>query len=89
MFWVYILQNPAGRFYIGQTDDIDRRLREHNAPQPGFGKYTHKNGPWVLAWKEPHGSRESALRREREIKAWKSSRLIRERLLAESRPGRD
>jgi putative endonuclease len=54
MFWVYILQNPAGRVYIGQTDDVDRRLREHNDPQLGLGKYTHKNGPWSLVWKEGH-----------------------------------
>jgi len=29
MFWVYILQNPAGRFYIGQTDDLEARFYEH------------------------------------------------------------
>ena len=86
MFWVYILENAAGRFYIGQTDDVSRRLHEHNDPQPGLGKYTHKHGPWVIAWSEQHASRQSAMRREREIKAWKSSRLIRERLIAESRP---
>ncbi|MCX6953161.1 MAG: GIY-YIG nuclease family protein [Verrucomicrobia bacterium] len=53
MFWVYVRQHAVGRFYIGQTDDIDRRLREHNDPQPGLGKYTQKPGPGVLAWKEP------------------------------------
>jgi len=89
MFWVYILQNAAGRFYIGHTDDVSRRLREHNDPQPGLGKYTHKHGPWAIAWSEQHTSRQSAMRREQEIKAWKSSRLIRERLMAESRPSRD
>jgi len=26
MFCVYILQNPAGKFYIGQTDDLPARL---------------------------------------------------------------
>lgn len=88
-FWVYILQNPEGKFYIGQTDNVGRRLQEHNDPQPGLGKYTHKNGPWTLAWTEEHSSRESAMRREREIKAWKSSRMIREHLMAESRQGRD
>ena len=30
MFWVYILQNPKGRFYIGQTDDLQARLFSHN-----------------------------------------------------------
>ena len=26
MFWVYILQNPAGNFYIGHTDDLENRI---------------------------------------------------------------
>ena len=30
MYWVYILQNPGGRFYIGQTGDLQARLANHN-----------------------------------------------------------
>jgi len=29
MAWVYILQSNSGRFYIGSTTDINRRLEEH------------------------------------------------------------
>ena len=85
MFHTYILQNPAGRFYIGHTDDLQRRLREHNDPQnkSHLGKYTHKNGPWNLVWSEPHPNRSAAILREHEIKSWKSARTIRERLLSE------
>ncbi|NLA41614.1 MAG: GIY-YIG nuclease family protein [Smithella sp.] len=33
MFYVYILQSEtSGRYYIGQTDSLDRRLAEHNDP---------------------------------------------------------
>ena len=47
MFYVYILENPQGRFYVGQTDDLDRRLAEHNDPIHNAGKYTMRNkGPW-------------------------------------------
>lgn len=88
MFWVYILQNPQGRFYVGQTDDVERRVRQHNEPQPGLGKYTHKNGPWVLVWSEGHPSRAAAMARESEIKSWKSARTIRERLLGGKVPAR-
>ena len=86
MFHVYILQNAAGRFYIGHTDDLDRRVRQHNEPEgkSHLGKFTHKNGPWSLIWSEPHSDRSSAMRREQEIKRWKSARLIRERLLRSS-----
>ena len=81
MFWVYIAQNPAGRFYIGHTDNLENRLTSHNRTDKISGKFTRKNGPWVLVWFEQHADRSSAMRREREIKNWKSARLIRDRLL--------
>jgi predicted GIY-YIG superfamily endonuclease len=43
MFWVYILQNPAGRFYIGQTDDLTTRLDNLNRTAKPDGKFTRKN----------------------------------------------
>jgi putative endonuclease len=81
MFWVYILQNPAGNFYIGHTDDLENRIRSHNRTDKIVGKFTRKNGPWALVWSEEHPDRSSAMRREREIKNWKSARLIRARLV--------
>jgi putative endonuclease len=95
MFWVYILQNPKGRFYTGYSDDLAERLANHNRTDKVAGKFTRKNGPWILVWSEKHPDRSSAVRRERQIKSWKSAKLIRTCLLAEgapaveSRPSRD
>ncbi len=47
-YQVYIVQNPAGHFYIGQTDNIDQRLASHNRTDKVRGKFTRKNGPWSL-----------------------------------------
>lgn len=82
-YHTYILQNPAGRFYIGHTEDLNRRLDQHNSPdgKSHLGKYTHKTGPWTLVWSEPHPTRSAAMLREREIKAWKSAQRIRRDLL--------
>jgi predicted GIY-YIG superfamily endonuclease len=80
-FWVYVLENAAGRLYVGSTDDPDRRLAEHNDPTASRGRYTTKHGPWRLIWSEPHPTRSSAMRRERQIKRMKSARWIRENLL--------
>ena len=33
MYFVYILENSSGRFYIGQTDNLARRLSQHNQPR--------------------------------------------------------
>ena len=84
MFWVYILQNRDGQFYIGYTDNLANRVANHNRTDKISGKFTRKNGPWDRRWSEEHPDRPSAMRREREIKNWKSARLIRERLLKQN-----
>ncbi len=81
MFWAYILQNPTGTFYVGQTEHLDSRVASHNRTDKIAGKFTRKNGPWMLVWREQHQSRASAMAREREIKRWKSSETIRVNLL--------
>jgi putative endonuclease len=81
MAWVYILQNPSGKFYIGQTEDLSARLENHNRTDAFEGKFTRKNGPWRLVWQEEHPNRSSAVMRERQIKKMKSSKWIRDHLL--------
>jgi len=84
MFWVYILQNPKGTFYIGQTDNLELRVVSHNRTDKLGGKFTRKNGPWTLVWSETHPTRALAMAREKQIKSWRSARTIRERLLEPS-----
>jgi putative endonuclease len=81
MYFVYILENQAGRLYVGQTDNVPRRVEQHNDPQKGSGKYTHKNGPWVMVYTEHFATRAAAVTRERFIKSRKSALWIRENLL--------
>jgi putative endonuclease len=80
-FFVYILENPRGRFYIGSTDSLDRRLQQHNGANHHIPTFTHKNGPWQLVWSENHPTRSAAMLRERQIKNMKSAKWIRENLL--------
>ncbi len=76
MCWVYVLQNPGGKFYVGHTDDLTLRLRSHNRTDRSLGKFTRKYGPWVLVWSEEHPDRASAMARERFIKSMKSAHWI-------------
>ena len=32
-YWAYALENPAGRFYVGSTDDLEQRVAEHNSDE--------------------------------------------------------
>jgi putative endonuclease len=68
-FFVYILASRRnGTLYIGMTDNLARRVWEHQSGAiPGF---TKKYGVKLLVWYEAHDSRESAFRRERQIKKW-------------------
>jgi putative endonuclease len=45
--YVYILQSEANpeRFYVGLTDDLQERLRKHNASEVS---HTSKFKPWVI-----------------------------------------
>src|SRR5437660_1184642 len=81
MFWVYILQNRVGQVYIGHTQDLALRIFSHNRSDKILGKFTRKNGPWNLVWSEQHLDRASAMRRERQIKSWKSRKRIESTLL--------
>ena len=60
MFYVYVLENPRGKFYVGQTENIAARVKDHNRTNCFEGHFTRKNGPWKLVWWEAHNSRSSA-----------------------------
>ena len=76
---VYVLENEKGRLYIGHTNDVQRRLKEHNSPvgKGHLGKYTHKGGPWRLLGVENCSTRSEAMKREKELKSWKSPARVR------------
>lgn len=69
-FYVYILSSKRnGTLYIGVTSDLIKRIYEHkNNLVEGF---TKKYNVHQLVWYEIHGSPESAISREKQIKKWK------------------
>ena len=65
-FLVYILYSEtADRYYVGQTNNIEKRLSTHNN---GGKKYTSKGRPWVLVETYPCTDRSEAVQLERKIK---------------------
>jgi putative endonuclease len=74
MCFLYILQSESsGRFYVGSTDDLDRRLSEHLREHTPS---TRGRGSWKLVYTERFETLIQARRRELEIKRWKSARMI-------------
>jgi putative endonuclease len=67
---VYILYSAVvDRYYVGQTSDLQDRLRRHNQ---GRSKYTKSGIPWNLVYKEGFETRSQAVQREQELKRSKS-----------------
>ena len=64
---LYILECGDGTLYTGVTNDVDRRVRQH---QEGKGaRYTRTHGPVALVYKEECGTRSQALSRECAVKS--------------------
>ncbi|MFA4985031.1 MAG: GIY-YIG nuclease family protein [Candidatus Brocadiia bacterium] len=90
VFTVYVLSNPQGRIYIGQTSDLPRRIVEHNTPEHNIRKHTSRiAGPWSLAYSEVFSTRSGAMRRERELKSGQGRQWLSELLGRASPPEAD
>ena len=82
-YWVYILRCADGTLYTGCTNDLDRRLRAHQAGRGA--KYTRSRLPVELVYQEAVPDRSAALRREAAIKRLDRRRKL--ALIAAFRPG--
>jgi predicted GIY-YIG superfamily endonuclease len=77
-FFTYMLRCADNSYYVGHTDDLEKRIAEHHeGTHPG---YTRHRRPVALLWSQDFSSREEALAAERQIKGWaraKKEALIR------------
>ena len=83
-WFLYILKCLDGTFYTGITNDLERRLKMHQAGKAS--KYTRTRRPVEMLYSEKCGDRSSALIRECEVKDW--PRVKKEKLISgEIKPG--
>ena len=69
MHFVYILQCADSSLYIGCTNDLTRRLKQHNESKRG-AHYTKIRRPVVLEYSETFPTLGEARKREAELKRW-------------------
>jgi putative endonuclease len=76
MFYVYILYSePFNKYYVGHTNDMQRRLLEHN--ELSLISYTSKYRPWkLMAQIEISETRDIAMKVEKYIKSQKRKSFI-------------
>ena len=80
MNFTYILRCGDGSLYTGWTNDIKKRLADHNLGRGA--KYTRSHLPVMLVYLEAFDTKEEAMKRESAIK--RLSRPEKERLVEES-----
>jgi putative endonuclease len=81
-FWVYAIQSEVdGAIYVGQTNDLAGRVRQHNDPTTNRSRYTKRHpGAWRLVHAERVASRAAAMARERFLKSGRGRGWLRELL---------
>jgi putative endonuclease len=68
--FVYILKNQQGIQYIGHTQDLNARLREHNE---GRVDATKQRRPWHFAWFCAYQEKKAAIAFEKHVKTGSGS----------------
>ncbi|MDP8921418.1 MAG: GIY-YIG nuclease family protein [Chloroflexota bacterium] len=71
-YYVYILSSRSGRLYMGVTNDLERRVRQHKRRElPGF---TSRYFIDRLVYYEETSDVHDAIAREKELKGWVRAR---------------
>ena len=75
LYHIYIIYSELiDKFYVGSTGDIlTERIRRHNSIHTGF---TGRANDWKLVYQENFDDKSMVIKREREIKSWKSRKKI-------------
>jgi len=75
MYYVYALKSEGFNYiYVGMTNDLDRRLLQHNK---GFNKSTKPYIPFTLFFSEKFNTRAEARKREIFLKNASGKRFLR------------
>jgi putative endonuclease len=74
IYYVYILSSQRRVLYIGMTSSIEQRVFQHKTH--ALGGFTAKYNVTNLVYFERHGDVLTAIRREKEMKAWRREEKV-------------
>ncbi len=73
-YYTYVLRSVShGNRYVGSTQNIKNRLKEHNS---GKCEYTKGRKPWQLLYFEEFSTRSEAMKRERFLKSGQGRKYL-------------
>lgn len=70
LYTVYILRTSSNTLYIGQTNNLEKRIKEHKSKTTKSAKYIKYFSSFKLVYSEKCQTRTEALKRERQLKKW-------------------
>ncbi|EKD56396.1 MAG: hypothetical protein ACD_58C00204G0001 [uncultured bacterium] len=71
--YLYILQSNDGKYYVGSTNDVNRRLKQH---QSGHTHSTKRMKDLKLVFSQEFLTLKNARQIEKKIKSWKRKDFI-------------
>lgn len=69
-FYVYILRTSSNTLYTGQTNNLEKRLKEHASKSSKSARYIRSFTSFELVYSEIHKTRKEAMQREYQLKNW-------------------
>jgi putative endonuclease len=69
-YFLYILRTSSNTLYIGQTNNLKKRLKEHESKSARSAKYVRYFNSVKLVYSEKQKTRKEAMQREFELKKW-------------------
>jgi len=70
IYYIYILRTSSNTLYIGQTNNLEKRIKEHKNKSSKSAKYIRYFPSFKLVYQEVHPTRTKAMRREALLKKW-------------------
>lgn len=70
MYYFYILRCSDNSLYCGQTNNLQRRINEHNFDKNKSAKYLRAKKPVKLVYSEEYSNLQLVMKREWQIKKW-------------------
>jgi len=81
MYFVYAVYNHRhNKIYIGQTKDLNERIKLHNKGTFKNSFTSRLDGIWVLIYKEEFKTRQEVLIREKQLKSYRGREFIKKHI---------
>ncbi|MBM4175924.1 MAG: GIY-YIG nuclease family protein [Ignavibacteria bacterium] len=78
-YFVYVILSREGYRYTGMTEDLERRLQEHNEKVKSF--WTKRGNDWRVIYFEEFETKQDALKRERWLKSGHGKKFLKDKCL--------